>query len=213
MEKEQIERIKRQLISQIKSKFPEDKKDSAISQIESMNEEQLEQFLIENNLVKDSAGIGTTPPIQPQKTQQCIFCSIADNSIQSYNIDENKDSVAVLEINPISKGHVLIIPKKHISNHEKMPSSIFSLGKKISKKIKTKLKPKEIKLEISSFMNHIVLNVLPIYENETLNSKRKQESPDELENLKKILENKPAEKKKKTIKIKEEKLWLPRRIP
>ena len=219
LSEQQLKQIKEQLISQIKSTFPEDKRDSAISQIEEMNNEQLEEFLIQNNMIKASSGIGTTPKAETQKTQQCIFCSIAEGSIQSYKIDENKDAIAVLEINPISYGHTLIIPKKHIDNSEKIPKTVFSLAKKLSKKLKTILKPKEIKIQSSSFMNHEILNILPIYKNETLKSERKQASPEELNKLKETLETKPKEKKKiirlkkQPIEIKEEKLWLPKRIP
>jgi len=219
LSEQQLKQIKEQLISQIKLTFPEDKRDSAISQIEEMDNEQLEEFLIQNNMIKASSGIGTTPQAETQKTQQCIFCSIAEGSIESYKIDENKDAIAVLEINPISQGHTLIIPKKHIDNPEKIPQTVFSLAKKISKKLKSVLKPKEVKIQSSSFMNHEILNVLPVYKNENLESERKQVSPEELNKLKETLKTKPKEKKK-IVRVKkplqetkEQKLWLPKRIP
>ena len=41
---EQTDQIKKQIINQIESTFPEDKKTSAIQQIESMNDSELENF-------------------------------------------------------------------------------------------------------------------------------------------------------------------------
>jgi len=204
---EQSEQIKKQILQQIESNFPEDKKGHAREQIKAMNPEQLEEFLKQNKLINN--------PEQLQKPQQCIFCSIISGEAQSYKIDENKDAIAVLEINPISKAHALIIPKEHISSGEKIPQSIFSLAKKIAKKIKTKFKPKEMVMSSSNLFGHEIINVLPIYENETINSERYQEKPEELEKIQNILEKKKRAKiirEPKTEKIEKER-WLPKRIP
>ncbi len=44
---------------------------------------------------------------------ECIFCKIIDNTLPSRKIYEDDDNVAILDINPASPGHVLVIPKKH----------------------------------------------------------------------------------------------------
>ncbi len=221
---EQIEQIKEQIIQQIESNFPEDKKESAKQQIESMNAEQLEEFLKQNKLIKspedvgapsgeDGRGVGGGQFPQPQ---QCIFCSIISGNTKSYKIDENKYSIAILEINPISKAHTLIIPKEHIPSGEKIPQSVFSLAREIAKKIKTKFKPKDIIISSSNLFGHEIINILPVYKDETLNSKRYQAKPEELEKLQEILEKKTrikTIKKPERKKIEGKKLWLPRRIP
>jgi len=43
-----------------------------------------------------------------------IFTRIANGEIPSYKIAENKDYYAFLDINPIVKGHTLVIPKKEV---------------------------------------------------------------------------------------------------
>jgi len=43
----------------------------------------------------------------------CIFCKIANKEIESNIVYEDKDFIAFLDINPVNKGHVLVIPKKH----------------------------------------------------------------------------------------------------
>jgi len=197
---EQITQIKNQIIQQINSTFPEDKKQSAISQIETMNSEQLEEFLKQNNLVKQG------------ETQQCIFCSIVSEQMQSYKIDENSDAIAILEINPISKAHSLVIPKKH---SEKTSKKTIQLAEKIKKKINTRFKPKNIELIESNLFGHQIINILPIYTNETINSEKHQANPEELEKLKKQLEKKTKPeviKESKPKKIKE-KFLIPQRIP
>ena len=204
--KEQIGQIKNQIIQQIESTFPEDKKKSAKEQIELMNPEQLEEFLKKNNLVKT----GENP-----KGEQCIFCSIISGDISSYKIDENEDAVAILEINPISKAHVLIIPKNHSLLKEKIPKNISSLIDKLSKKIISKFKPKKILTSRTTLFEHEIINLIPVYKNETSDSKRYQAKKEELEEMQKILakSKKIIIKEQKVKKISEKNLWLPRRIP
>jgi len=210
--KEQIPAIKIQLIKQIEETFPEDKKDSSIRQIEEMNDEALEQFLIQNHLIKTSPSQSGSSHAKSQ--EKCIFCSIVDGTVNSNKIDENKYSIAILEINPISKGHILIIPKKHVSDADKIPQQAFSLAKKISKKLKSKLKPKSVIINSSNFMGHEIINVLPVYKNETLESEKHHASSKELEELKRLLEKKPKKTSKpKKLKEEKQKLWLPKRIP
>lgn len=43
----------------------------------------------------------------------CIFCKIINNEIPLYKIYEDDEILAFLDINPVSPGHTLIIPKKH----------------------------------------------------------------------------------------------------
>lgn len=208
---EQISNIKSQIIQQIERSFPTDKKDSAIEQIESMNSEELEEFLKQNKLVKGDAS-------------QCIFCSIVSNEIPSYKISENEKAIAILEINPISFGHSIIIPKDH---SEKNSEEVKTLAKEIAIRVK-KLNPNKIDIFPSSLFGHQIFNVLPIYKNETINSPRNKATEEELKSLQKTLSEEKTRKPEKKIENKErktrkekpikiekipEKLWLPKRIP
>ena len=141
---------------------------------------------------------------------------IVDEKILSYKIDENKEAIAVLEINPVSKGHTIIIPKKPVYDSKKIPKEVLSLANSVSKRIKTKLNPKEVSVSTSNVLGETIMNVLPIYSGESLSSPRKQAPKEELEQLMPILEKKSAakrEKKAKTTKIEDTKMIIPRRIP
>lgn len=48
--------------------------------------------------------------------QDCIFCKIVRGEAPSWKIFENEHVYAFLDINPVSKYHTLIIPKKHYTN-------------------------------------------------------------------------------------------------
>jgi histidine triad (HIT) family protein len=46
----------------------------------------------------------------------CIFCKIANKTIESKIVNENDQFIAFLDINPIVDGHCIVIPKKHCTN-------------------------------------------------------------------------------------------------
>ncbi|OCN05207.1 HIT family hydrolase [Erysipelotrichaceae bacterium MTC7] len=46
----------------------------------------------------------------------CIFCKIIDGEIPSYKVYEDQDVLAFLDISQVTKGHTLVIPKKHYEN-------------------------------------------------------------------------------------------------
>ncbi|HLC77504.1 MAG TPA: HIT domain-containing protein [Candidatus Nanoarchaeia archaeon] len=206
----QAETIRKQLLSQIESSSMPNKEELKES-ISNMNAEELEDFLIENKLIKEG---------QSNQPGKCIFCSIIDKEIPSYILDENKEAIGVLEINPISKGHIIIIPKKHLSSSKELPQPAFSLAKKFAKKIKTNLKPNDTPLLFSNAFGHEIINVLPVYTNESLASPRKKASEEELLSLQKILSVKKksegivtkVKKSREKLEIKG-KSWLPKRIP
>ncbi len=201
---EQEQQIKKQLLEQIDKNFPEDKKAEAKQQIESMTGEPFEEFLKQNNLIKSEQG------------QQCVFCSIIYGDIPSTKIGENEKSIAVLELNPISKAHAIIIPKEHISKEEDLPEETRILAKEIAEKIKEKYNPKDITFFNTNMFGHEVINILPIYSNETKDSPKKQSNPEE---LKQIAEELSQTKKEEIIEeksqeeINEKNTWLPNRIP
>src|SRR3989338_8683610 len=109
-----------------------------------------------------------------QHPEKPIFQSIVENQIPSYKIDENKKALAILEIAPFSKGHALIIPKQKTSI-EKISKSAFSLAQKISKKIKKKLKPLDIKMETFSLQDYPAINIIPIYKDTPLKKEKAKE--------------------------------------
>ena len=205
LSKEQTEEVKKQILQQVESTFPENKKDSAKKKIESMNTEELEEFLKQNNLIQNSK----TP-------QESPFRQIIDNKIPSYKIGENPEAIAVLEINPISNGHTIIIPKKTLKKTEEIGKDVKAFSQNIANKLKTKLKPKDIQIESANIFGETIINLIPVYTNENINSKRNQAKPEELEILQKSLEEKPKKKpikKPKPEKLDSKKIRLPKRIP
>ncbi len=197
---EQVEQIKEQLLGQVDKLFPEEKREAAKRQITAMGSEELESFLKQNNLAGE---------------QQNPFRLIASGQVPSYSVDENKNCLAVLELNPISEGHTLAIPKRPVKEGKKVPTYLKNFAKKVAKKLKTKLKAKDVAVVPTPMFDETIINILPVYKDETLNSPRKQASQEDLQTLQNKINKKIIKKTKvkpKEIK-KDEKLWLPKRIP
>jgi histidine triad (HIT) family protein len=43
----------------------------------------------------------------------CVFCRIRDGDIPSVRVYEDDRVFAIMDINPVNEGHVLVIPRRH----------------------------------------------------------------------------------------------------
>ncbi|MDP2586470.1 MAG: HIT family protein [Candidatus Komeilibacteria bacterium] len=55
----------------------------------------------------------------------CIFCKIIEGELPCYKVYEDKRALAFLDINPVNKGHVLIVPKEHHRNFLDLPKDLL----------------------------------------------------------------------------------------
>jgi histidine triad (HIT) family protein len=69
-----------------------------------------------------------------------IFARIASGEIPSYKVAENDRFFAFLDINPLAKGHVLVIPKQEIDYifdiEDEMYRDLWLFSMKVAKAIK-----------------------------------------------------------------------------
>jgi histidine triad (HIT) family protein len=76
----------------------------------------------------------------------CIFCQIIAGAAKAHIVYENELSLAILDINPWSKGHCLVIPKRHVpwwhELTEEETASLFSAARVVSGKIMSAFEPK-----------------------------------------------------------------------
>lgn len=77
--------------------------------------------------------------------EDCIFCKIIKGEIPSFKVYEDEQVFAFEDINPISPGHTLIIPKRHAQDLWEIPdedlTAVHSASRKIIKAIKDVLQP------------------------------------------------------------------------
>ena len=64
-----------------------------------------------------------------------VFCKIVDGEIPCYKLFEDEDVLAFLDISQVTKGHALVIPKKHydtfLSTPEKIMHKVFDVAQRI----------------------------------------------------------------------------------
>lgn len=100
-----------------------------------------------------------------------IFCKIINKEIPSKIIYEDELVMTIMDVNPRSNGHVLIIPKKHYRDlldiDTKTLNHIMKIAKEISNKLIDKLDCNGITLEqnngISQEVKHFHLHIIPKY--------------------------------------------------
>jgi len=106
----------------------------------------------------------------------CIFCKIVKGEIDSAKIYEDENTFAFLDINPLTKGHCLIIPKEHFENifdiDAKILEKIIITAKDVSEKIKKSLKADGLNLlqsngsKAGQEIPHFHLHIIPRYKND-----------------------------------------------
>jgi len=198
---DQIKEIKNQLRAQI-AHLPEEQKKQAEEQIGSLSPEAVESLLKQ----------------QSNKQQDSPYRLIIKKEIEAVVIGENSSALAVLEINPLSKGHTIIIPKNPIKKQEEIPQEAFNLARAISSSIIQKMKANSIAIETESKFGEVIIEVIPSYEKKVgKDSPRQRASPEELKSIAekiKIIEK--IEEEREVVKIeksKEKPIVLKRRIP
>ena len=72
-------------------------------------------------------------------SENCIFCKLANGEIPTSTLYEDEDFRVILDANPASKGHALIIPKEHYANLYELDDELASKVLVLAKKMITKL--------------------------------------------------------------------------
>lgn len=107
----------------------------------------------------------------------CVFCKIINGEIPSYTIYEDDIVKVLLDINPDTNGHTLIIPKKHYKNLEDIDIDILnhinSIAKKMYKLLKEKLNCNGLTIiqnnDYGQDIKHYHMHLVPRYTSDEYN--------------------------------------------
>ena len=79
---------------------------------------------------------------------ECIFCRIVKGELPCFKVYEDEKVLAFEDINPISEGHTLIIPKRHAENLWEISAAdlaaIHLVSQKVAHALREVLKPNGI---------------------------------------------------------------------
>ncbi|MBM3281301.1 MAG: HIT family protein [Candidatus Harrisonbacteria bacterium] len=102
---------------------------------------------------------------------ECLFCKIISKQIPSETIYEDDSIFAFLDIHPLSKGHILVIPKVHADTLETLPESeitpLFTAVQKITRAAKPALSPSAFTIGINNgkdsgqAIDHLHIHIIP----------------------------------------------------
>jgi histidine triad (HIT) family protein len=108
-----------------------------------------------------------------------IFTKIINRKIPAYIISENSKFIAFLDINPLSIGHTLVVPKKEIDYFfdldEDFLAEILLFSKKISKAIKKVTRCNRVGLSVIGLeVPHAHLHLVPLNEMNDIDFNKKK---------------------------------------
>jgi histidine triad (HIT) family protein len=105
----------------------------------------------------------------------CLFCKIVEKEIPAYIIYEDDEVLSFLDISQVTKGHTLVIPKKHIQNiyelTEAEATPVFKAIPKIAQALKDAFNPIGLNMINNNdkplqSVFHFHVHLIPRYEND-----------------------------------------------
>ncbi|MAH42294.1 HIT family protein [archaeon] len=151
--------------------------------------------------------------------EDCLFCKIVRGDIPSKKVYEDSETLAILDINPASEGHVLVMPKKHSEtlfevDKEDLKAAISTV-QKVSMKIKETLNPDGLNVvqnngeQAGQVIAHTHFHVVPRYKDDKIiigfpRDQTDEAKLDEILNKLRIETEKPVEEPKEPEPAKEE---------
>lgn len=105
----------------------------------------------------------------------CLFCKIIKKELPSKTIYEDQLIQVIMNINPLTNGHLLVLPKKHFTNildidEEFITHSFKIIRNKLYPLLKEKLNCKGLTIiennELGQEIRHFHIHLIPRYEND-----------------------------------------------
>jgi histidine triad (HIT) family protein len=72
--------------------------------------------------------------------ESCIFCQIINGDSPASVIYEDVDVMALLDINPVQRGHALVIPKKHFVDIWDIDPEVLTKVVSVTKRVAQRMK-------------------------------------------------------------------------
>ena len=103
-----------------------------------------------------------------------IFTKIIKGEISCFKVLENEDFIAFLDVNPVKKGHTLVVPKLQIDYIYDLPEDVFSklfiFSKKVAQMLKNSFSCNRIGISIVGLeVPHAHIHLIPINKIEDMN--------------------------------------------
>jgi histidine triad (HIT) family protein len=108
----------------------------------------------------------------------CIFCKIIAGEIPSAIIDQDESTIALMDINPATRGHALVIPRRHATDLLEIEpdelTAVVLAAQRLAARVKDRLGADGVNLLNScgaaawQTVFHFHVHVIPRYEGDPL---------------------------------------------
>ena len=126
-----------------------------------------------------------------------IFTKIVNGEIPAYKVAENENYLAFLDIFPVAKGHVLVIPKKEVDYLFDIEDDLYIglqlFAKKVAVGLKEAIPCKKVGVLVLGLeVLHAHIHLVPMQnENDLLNfSHKKRFTPEEFQEITQLISEK-----------------------
>lgn len=124
--------------------------------------------------------------LQFQK-QQCLFCQILGGKIPAKKVYEDEQCLAILDIRPATRGHLLLLPKEHSAImpqlKDELIGHLFMVAKKLSHQLLKTLRVEGTSLFIANGLvagqkaQHFMIHLIPRKEGDHILEAAERPSP------------------------------------
>ncbi|MBR6136929.1 MAG: HIT family protein [Bacilli bacterium] len=124
--------------------------------------------------------------------KDCIFCKIIDGEIPSRTVFEDEQIKIIMNINPATNGHLLVIPKEHMTDIKDTKEEVIMHSLKVIKEVifpllKERLNCEGLTIaqnnELGQEIKHYHIHLIPRYPNDNADF---QYNKDQISDLDKI---------------------------
>ncbi|HPE57441.1 MAG TPA: HIT family protein [Bacteroidales bacterium] len=96
-----------------------------------------------------------------------IFTKIVNGEIPSYKVAEDENFYAFLDINPLAKGHTLVIPKKEVDYifdlDDETYNGLFKFAKRVGQSIELRIPCKRLGMVVYGLdVPHVHIHLIPL---------------------------------------------------
>ena len=108
----------------------------------------------------------------------CLFCKIVAGEVPSTRVHEDERTIAFMDINPATRGHLLVVPRRHATDLRDIPAedlhACLDVGQRLARTMEAKLGADGVNLLNScgraawQTVFHFHLHVIPRFDNDPL---------------------------------------------
>jgi len=127
---------------------------------------------------------------------ECIFCKIVAGEIPAVKVLDEEQALAFMDINPASRGHLLVIPKRHAENIFEIPegdlAAVMKAVRRCARAAKEALKADGVTVlqfngkASGQVVPHLHVHIMPRWANDGLSVSSWEMKPGNMEEIKDI---------------------------